>query len=176
MSEFETTRTGSPSRQDAERHVASATEPSFKSEEHSPETDWVLQDLVDLVNSMKGASGETLPGLFPIVLFCDGSVIRGRLISNRRFAEEYAKSLGAFVGAIDKPTGDKVEQGWRRVAEELGRRQESEAHDPPQFIHLENPQFISGSSLPMVSGSMVWRGRISEITGWLLGFLGAETR
>jgi hypothetical protein len=45
----------------------------------------------------------------------------------------------------------------------------------PQFVHLQNARFYSTNGTPVPSNAGVWwRGRISEISGIVVGILGVQ--
>ncbi|WP_301181601.1 gas vesicle accessory protein GvpU [Thalassolituus sp. UBA3500] len=121
--------------------------------------DPVLQQFVDMANTMKMSMG--------ITLNIGGSAITGTLIGK----DEYFETLGAQVkGALERMSGKPFEG---TPFSSKGDTDEGESdHDflETRFIHLKGAQImdVAGNRLPSEDG-ILWRGRLSEITGFILG-------
>jgi hypothetical protein len=122
--------------------------------------DWVLQHLVTVVN---GEADFTQP----ITLWTNAGIISGELISAKTYAELYS---GKF---LERFSPDAVE-GTAKMLDWLFGGYFSDA--PPMgsntaFIHLRGAKlFLPNGVLPSSEG-VLWRGRLSQITGFNLGAL-----
>lgn len=159
----------------------------------APQVDRALETVVGAINASTELRDDG-PG---VVLTVGGLVISGTVIPDWQWFDEVEHAArAAFVvhtgGSIDDEHG-----GWARlfkgVAESLvqardehraareaagrlpDRYQRLLAQDErTNYIHLREARVVAAgaSSLP-VSG-MHWRGRLSEVSGWSFGHLGAE--
>ena len=131
-------------------------------------TDWFLSSFVCLANDSKLSVG--------ITLLVKGALVSGKIIGGPRYFEELGKQFGAACGmneedsaAIWKPFADKY---YSKTESEEGADVDT-GHDP-SFIHLENVRiFQAATSLPTSQEGVLWRGRLAEVDGFILGQLGA---
>ncbi|MFM0479084.1 hypothetical protein PQQ81_00995 [Paraburkholderia strydomiana] len=149
----------------------SPTQPSALIVDGSPRApanvDWFLQTFVASVNSHEGFMGVTLQ--------MGGFLVSGFLISGAVYFEEFAKQYAAD----GEDESDKAV--FRRYANEFREAQAKEAASPPeagvtppQFVHLRNARFYQSSGQPILGGEtgVLWRGRITEVQGFVLGEIG----
>lgn len=127
------------------------------------EVDWHLQLLVEDANDF-GVE-------VAITLFVAGGVITGVLTSGRvyfdRFADRFAAGWPdegrAELRASMATPGDvypRLEPG-----EKSPRR-------PAQFIHLRDAQLVTAQgNLPASGEGLLWRGRLTAVSGYSLGML-----
>ena len=132
---------------------------------HVAPSDWFLQNLV-------------LDGLeLPVTLQMHGLLVYGTLVSGRDYFEGLASEL----------TSDLSPEGVQAITNLLepyiefyqGREIEDskEEADPPlpAFIHLRDAKFFNTAGRPIPGNRGVWwRGRISEVDGFMLGILKAK--
>lgn len=124
--------------------------------------DWLLRTLVFSIN--KAADGK---GALGITLTTHGFLISGDLIGSR----QYFKGLGDEI----KEDGNFDE--LPSVLNEMGTKahkdyEEMETSENIMFIHLKNAKFYTTSGVPVPDNRGVhWRGRLSEISGFILGTL-----
>jgi hypothetical protein len=132
-----------------------------------------------------------------VVLTLGGLVVTGTVIPDWQWFDEVEhQARAAFVvhtgGSIDDEHG-----GWARlfegVAESLMRaRDEQQAaqeaterlseryrrclaqDDRADYIHLREARVIGAGVSSHPAAGMHWRGRLSEVSGWSFGHLGAE--
>lgn len=122
--------------------------------------DWVLQHLVTVVNSEEDFTQ-------PITLWTNAGIISGELISAKSYAELYS---GRF---LERFSPENVEAPAKMLGWLFGGYF---ADEPPMgsntaFIHLRGAKlFLPNGVIPTGQG-VLWRGRISQITGFNLGAL-----
>lgn len=130
--------------------------------------DWFLQTLVDMVNKS--------PIDFGITLQVAGFLVSGNLINGAEYFKGFASD---FTSAI--PGDSEVVESIRKSYADLGeiyktdeKEADKEDRPLPTFIHLKNARFFntSGNAVPANRG-VWWRGRISEVSGFILGTLGS---
>lgn len=123
--------------------------------------DWLLQHLVTHANIAKDFHQ-------PITLWVGGGIISGLLVSGEEYFDAYTQQF------VSRFTPEAAE-GTRAVLRELGSRYYEKDDSPDAsntiFIHLINAQFWTPSgSIPSGKGiGVVWRGRLSQVTGFSLG-------
>lgn len=123
--------------------------------------DWLLQSFVDVVNNNSGST-------IGITLTTHGFLISGDLIGGK----EYFDELGRLLGNISEA---KVHDHYKKMGEEIYSEENQKNESGPSLLHLKNAKFYNatGESIPSNSGTL-WRGKISEISGFTLGKLSAE--
>lgn len=92
-----------------------------------------------------------------VTLFVSGAMISGRIIPARKF----------FAAAHMEELYDKLraEDEGQDLSKAMDRR----------FVHLIDPKIFRGRELPVELDGTVWRGRISEISGFTFGQLSVNT-
>ena len=128
--------------------------------------DWFLEILCNMVNGNEMIIGLTLN--------VGGLLVSGELISGDKyfegFSEEFTNALSNLV-----PTDDGIEDIKNQITK-LGDRYKHDENDeqnkPTNFIHLRNAKFFNTVGSPVPSNRGVWwRGRLSEVSGFMLGSL-----
>jgi hypothetical protein len=128
--------------------------------------DWFLQRLIDLVNGQDTEIG--------ITLNVGGFLISGLLVSGHRYFEGFGQE---FCGALKD---ENMVKSLKEIFSEFGKiyskeNAEGEEVPPPRYIHLRNAKFINSNDNPVPGNRGVWwRGRVSEVSGFILGILKAE--
>jgi hypothetical protein len=154
-----------------------------------PEVDWFLQRLVDLTNDHFALD-------FPVTLHVKGLTITGVLVSGRTYFERWANELS---GSLNFENGEdpEIEKARQTIRENFSRfgeiyptaeeaalaADEFEAdpegyakkvrRNPPMFIHLRDARFFIGDRPVPNNRPVLWRGRLSEVDGFMLGTLAA---
>ena len=157
-----------------------------------PEVDRALATVVDAINAL--TERHDGPG---VVLTVGGLVVSGTIIPDWQWFDEVEHTArAAFVvhtgGSVDDEHG-----GWASlfvgVAESLAQARDEHlaareatkhlsdryqrllAHeDRTTYIHLREARVIAAGTSPLPVGGMHWRGRLSEVSGWSFGHLGAD--
>lgn len=118
-----------------------------------PEVDGILQMMVKLVNEFEDK------WTIPVTLVFGGGIVSGNVISRQKYLKLMADVLKMpSIASIPGPT-------------DAGKR------PPPAFIHLEDARLWNQPAAPMPTTKgpgVVWRGRLTQITGWSLGTLEIE--
>lgn len=137
--------------------------------EQSEEKDWLLEILVTMANS--GLS-------IPVTLFVKGSVVTGDLISLKDYFSGIGKQFGAGAESNEASTfSHKMETMFEDLGVQLMAQniQPSDANPADReevfYLHIRNARFLSGDGqfVPNNHEGILWRGKISEIDGWILG-------
>ncbi len=159
----------------------------------APQIDQALEAVVRAINDLT----ERQDGGPGVVLTLGGLVISGTIIPDWQWFDEVEHAArAAFVvhvgGSIDDEHG-----GWARLfkgaaeslakdhAERRAAREATEGlpdryqrllaqHDQTVYIHLTDARVVAPGVSPLPAAGMRWRGRLSEISGWSFGHLGAE--
>lgn len=143
-----------------------------------PSHDWFLENLVRMVN-------ESDSGLeIGITLQVGGFLVSGTMVGGPKYFEGFGSdfaSAGLFAG--DKDIAEGVRQSfaqhgeiYKAVPSEPSDSEKSEIGPLPLgFIHLKEARFFNTSGKPIPGNRGVWwRGRLSEVSGFILGNLSQE--
>ncbi|MGJ9383099.1 gas vesicle protein GvpU [Salipaludibacillus neizhouensis] len=123
-----------------------------------PNTDNILQLLTETAN--------TKDYTVDITLNVKGSVVTGTVVSAMTYLEEIA---GEFSEEND------IEQTiYEKLMEAASNLKDEEAPET-NYVHLKDAKLFSesGKSLPS-NGSVLWRGKLSDIDGFFLGKITTE--
>lgn len=126
-------------------------------------SDWFLQNLVSMANDDGFEVG--------ITLTVNGFLVSGQLIGGRKYFEKFGT---LFESAIKPEEKDSIASKYRELGESV---YSDDLHkDDPTYIHLNDVKFFqtSGNPIPSMTG-VLWRGRLSEVNGFLLGALTASS-
>jgi len=122
--------------------------------------DWLLQNLVSNVNDLKFNQG--------ITLWTNTGVISGVLIPASKYCDLYIED---FLRRFTPEAAAKTEAFMR--GDLLGRYYNESDKDSGNiaFIHLFDAKlFMPNGFMPSNEG-VLWRGRLSQVTGFSLGTL-----
>ncbi|BBL58512.1 gas vesicle accessory protein GvpU [Methylomonas koyamae] len=125
-------------------------------------TDWFLQNLVGFANLWGIEVGITLQ--------VSGMLVSGTLISGDKYFEEFAAQFsGGFKNSpeLSEPF-HKLISSYKKVYD-VAPEEESDC-PPSNFVHLRNAQFYHPGQNPLpTSQGVLWRGRVAEVGGFILG-------
>jgi hypothetical protein len=158
-----------------------------------PQIDQALEAVVGAIDALT----ERQDGGPGVVLTLGGLIVSGTIIPDWQWFDEVEHATrAAFVvhvgGSIDDEHG-----GWARLfkgaaesltkdhAERRAAREATEGlpdryqrllaqQDRTAYIHLTEARVVAPDLSPLPAAGMHWRGRLSEISGWSFGHLGAE--
>ena len=154
-------------------------EPSRGSEQdrEAARQDWLLEELVSVMNQSADSS-------LSIVLTVKGVVMSGMLIGVRQYFELLGRSLGegfrnSAVGESSREDASQVEETYAKIGRvaQAAFNDETPAHGRggPQirFLHLKDPRILVGDQVSQLNSPvpLVWRGKLSEVDGFMLGNL-----
>jgi hypothetical protein len=134
----------------------------------SVSNDNFLQELVGLVNL-----GSTT---FGITLQVSGMLLYGVLIGGKEYFQAFGEAFGKSV--VDSTGNQEMGDSFKALFAERGNvydrtlEPDDEPIVLPVFIHLRNVYFLTpglGQPIPVTSEGVLWRGRISEVSGFVLG-------
>lgn len=104
-----------------------------------------------------------------VTLNVNGLVVSGKLISQKRYYEEVARS-------IRNPFSNNVKEDFSGILDSLsmlgdlpnGSSTEEDGSTDYEFVHLSDAHcYVGDTSIP--TGSAPWRGKMTEIDGFMLG-------
>ncbi|WP_218080396.1 gas vesicle accessory protein GvpU [Anthocerotibacter panamensis] len=126
--------------------------------------DWLLQSLVQMVNTSEIS--------FPVTLQVSGLLVSGYLTSGRQYFEEFAQTMGTTVVEEDQ---DEVIALFRELGKSFYAPQTAGPAPNPHFLHIRHARVFSpdGQPFPLQEGSW-WRGRLEAVDGFMLGSLTAQ--
>jgi hypothetical protein len=126
-----------------------------------PNVDWYLQTLVSMANEHGVEMG--------ITLTLGGTVVTGQLIGGKTYFETFAEVFGN-AWSEDEQARKEMRATMARPAEMYGPKKADSAG--PSFIHLKNAKIRTPDGCSMPDQGVLWRGRLSEVSGFFLGILG----
>lgn len=124
---------------------------------HLEEADWYLQSIVDLVNRTNIEIG--------ISLTVSGCTVTGTLISGK----EYFSRLGSMITHGWNGSQENKEQ-MGKFFSAPSKIYDSEPQRLPGYIHLAGAKLVYASDFIPTDG-MLWRGRLSEVSGFTVGLM-----
>lgn len=132
-----------------------------------PEKDWFLQSLLNMVNGTDMEIGVTLT--------VGGFLVSGTMMSGHKYFELFGRDFasGCLAGA-DAEVINSVASSFARHGTMYTEARANETPLPePGFVHLRDAKLwgLKGETLPTDTG-MLWRGRLSEVSGFVLGTIG----
>ena len=132
--------------------------------------DWFLECLVTTVNNTGLEIGITLQ--------MDGFLVSGFLVNGGKyfegFSSEFVTETAAHFGAGEAL--ESIQSAFSTYANMYAPKEGDEAAvDTANYIHLQDARFFNTSGAPIPNNrGMWWRGRISEVNGFILGTLNAQ--
>jgi len=150
MAQDDGTLTGDSERADVVAHVA--------------DIDWFLQDIILLAEI----------GLeLGVTLTVAGGVISGTLIRGEKYFAEMSEAVrNATSSNLQDGTLEDVATRWASYTEMYHRPKDAdEDWLPPSatFVHLRNARFYAPGQALMPQTGVLWRGRLSAISGFFIG-------
>lgn len=129
----------------------------------SPEVqDWFLERWVDSANEL----GDGLD----VVLLVDGFLVSGQLVGVKAYFDALSETFAATQSSPD--AADRIRDYFTEVSTGLTPNA-ANLQDRPRYIHLKNARYFHPSGRPIPGNEPVlWRGRISEVSGFSFGYLG----
>jgi hypothetical protein len=141
-----------------------STEKDTKKIENAPLEDWFLQNLVDFANKYNMAIG--------ITLNVGGFLISGLLISGKEYFQGFASDFAS--GVKEKELAETVKELFSKYGD-IYKEQEGIEIPLPIYIHLKEARFFNTAGGPIPGNRAVWwRGRISQVQGFILGNLSKQ--
>ncbi|MCP3101481.1 hypothetical protein LZ198_21635 [Myxococcus sp. K15C18031901] len=147
--------------------------------QQSQRSDWFLEQFVAFMNALDHSVGLTLS--------VGGTLVTGKLISPKEYFQtigqqmEAAFAKGGLPSDVSKQVGAFIQSRSETAApsEELLRAAEKAAiaadilplsGNQRAYIHLKDAGIlVPGTGTRTSLGGMLWRGRISEVEGFIIG-------
>lgn len=130
--------------------------------DNAPQKDWFLQFLVNLANKNQVELG--------ITLNIGGFLIAGTLVGVKQYFAEFGADFAASFEAGKSP-GD-IKTFFKKIGDECACVSNREQAEFPSYIHLKDAVFLNAQGTPIQGNDGVWwRGRISEVQGFVPGNL-----
>lgn len=130
--------------------------------------DWFLESLVTTVNTSNIEIGITLQ--------MDGFLVSGYIVNGRKYFEGFSTEFIAetSVAFENQEALDNIQQAFNKYASVYDVSEDEDMNNGANFIHLESARFFNTNGAPIPNNrGMWWRGRISEVNGFILGTLNA---
>jgi hypothetical protein len=130
----------------------------------SAQHDWFIQSLVNVAN--------VAPLSFGVTLQVSGLLVSGYLVSGKAFFEATGQQI--VSGLVQNAAlADQMRKMFATFESAYPNDPTQTDRPVPQFVHLQNARFYSTDGTPVPSNAGVWwRGRISQISGIVIGILG----
>ncbi|MBB6131352.1 hypothetical protein [Mucilaginibacter lappiensis] len=114
--------------------------------------DWIFLSLVEQMNISEGELSVTINS--------NGIVISGTLIGVREYFDLFSPTIGLFD--VDNPLSDIKERlhGIDKMKSEVASGIKA------NYFHLKNAVFYGNSIHPFPISGALWRGKISEVSGF----------
>jgi len=130
----------------------------------SAQHDWFIQSLVNVAN--------VAPLSFGVTLQVSGLLVSGYLVSGKAFFEATGQQI--VSGLVQNAAlADQMRKMFATFESAYPNDPTRTDRPVPQFVHLQNARFYSTDGTPVPSNAGVWwRGRISQISGIVIGILG----
>ena len=130
----------------------------------SAQHDWFIQSLVNVAN--------VAPLSFGVTLQVSGLLVSGYLVSGKAYFEAIGQQIVSGF-AQNAELADQMRKMFATFESAYPNDPGQKDRPVPQFVHLQNARFYSTDGAPVPSNAgMWWRGRISEISGIVIGILG----
>src|SRR3569833_1079120 len=130
----------------------------------SAQHDWFIQSLVNVAN--------VAPLSFGVTLQVSGLLVSGYLVSGKAYFEAIGQQI---IGGLGKnpDLADQMRKMFATIESAYPNDPAQTDRPVPQFVLLQIARFYSsdGTPVPSIAG-VWWRGRISEISGIVVGILG----
>jgi len=133
--------------------------------------DWFLQILVNITNAGDGSAE------FGMTLLVSGFLISGRMVGGAKYFEGFASDFASGF------TDQTLAESFRRSFSQYGGIYKADAAQPdtanqlsesPAYIHMKEARFFNTAGNPIPANRGVWwRGRLSEVSGFMIGTLGS---
>lgn len=131
---------------------------------HEPDKDWLLTFLVGLANDA-GIGVD-------ITVVADGTVVSGRLVSMHDWLRMNADQFPD--GEVAQILADHLRQLAAEATPTSADSDDDDGQPSASYIHLADARYVDAQGAYPGRGSLLWRGRLSGISGWSLGSLRAE--
>ena len=108
-----------------------------------------------------------------VTVISGGQAISGQIIGGKKFFELYSNNLADAWPSQDGK--EEIREAFRKGGEIYDDI--SGSIPLPQYIHIEHARIISPyGQTPTGGDGLLWRGRISQITGFCLGSISSSSK
>ena len=138
-------------------------------EPSTPQPDWFLQILVNMTNAGDGSAE------FGMTLLVSGFLISGKMVGGAKYFDGFANGFAS--GFADQTVAESIRVSVSQCGEiyKTDVTQRAAADQPlpsPAFVHLKEARFFNTAGDPIPANRGVWwRGRLSEVSGFMIGTL-----
>ena len=130
------------------------------------DADWFLQSLVMMANGPNVIIGVTL--------LVKGALVSGQIVGGAEYFKKLGKQFGIAVGMPEEEGAALFKSIIDKIYTKPEPEDEAEGDDDPSpgFIHLKNARVFQGTALvPTGQADVLWRGKLAEVDGFILGEL-----
>lgn len=137
-----------------------------------PQLDWVLQQLVRMANERVVE--------MPVTLHVHGVVVSGYIVGGQQFFDRWADEIASGMTGDTESSSDLKRSlasfGSNYPSRDLAERTEAgedvDLPSDPQFIHLRDARFLSGTEFLPTNRPLLWRARLAAVDAFFVGILG----
>ncbi|WP_433704437.1 gas vesicle accessory protein GvpU [Paraburkholderia sacchari] len=137
-----------------QQEIEQPNEPMMK----EPELDWYLQSLVNMANTTGLSMG--------ITIVLGGTVVSGTLIGGKTYFDTFAQNFVDAWPDLAQESRDPLRETLAKPGEHYGNGYDEAG---TSFIHLKDATIRTPSGYMPTSTGLLWRGRLSEVSGFSLG-------
>jgi hypothetical protein len=132
------------------------------------EPDWFLQTLVELANAGDGKAE------IGMTLLVGGFLVSGKVVGGASYFEGFAGEFAS--GFADQTLAGSVREFFSRYSEiyKAGAmtQDQTTTQKPLTYVHMKEARFFNTAGNPIPGNRGVWwRGRLSEVSGFMVGIL-----
>jgi hypothetical protein len=135
----------------------------------TPQQDWFLQTLVNMTNTGALEVGMTL--------LVGGFLVSGIMVGGAKYFEGFAKEFAS--GFTDQALAEVLRTDiskWGEIVYKTNATQlkvTGQPLTPTMYVHMREARFFNTAGNPIPGNRGVWwRGRLSEVSGFMIGTLG----
>lgn len=128
--------------------------------------DWLLQDFVSLINRTQMR--------VPVTLQLSGLTVSGTMIDGAAYFRRLGDVIADGMQSGNLSTAAESMREYFANNAKIYDKTEDEADSPPtpaNYVHLENARFWGTDGKTVNSQGALWRGRLSEVSGFFIGEL-----
>lgn len=133
------------------------------SENLATEKDWLLQTVIQLVNNNEGLT-------FGLTIITHGQIVSGNIIGGKKYFENLGKEIELGLGTDNDE--NPISEQFKKIGDDVYSEEKQKIDGSPAYIHFGDAKFYfaNGEPIPGNKG-LLWRGRLSEISGFNIGKL-----
>jgi hypothetical protein len=127
----------------------------------APQADWFLDLLVKMAHDGMEVG---------VTLLVEGFLVSGILVSGPKYFENIGAEFAAALSAQGQEGAESFKQTFAQIGDFSKPPADNSDAPPFAYIHLKDARFFHNSGQPIPANHAVWwRGRLSEVAGFIIG-------